>query len=367
MPLTTRVTARLVVLAAWSAAAVTTGTLSAGRSQERPSARPVEPIAAIAEAFRTHDLVALSDAHGTVEMQAFLRALVADTRVNTVVTDLVVEIGNGRYQALVDRFVQGERVSLDEIRPAWQNTTVPNQIWADEELFATVRAINAARPKDRHLRILLGDPPIDWREVRTRSDHFRWLALRDSHPAALVQLEVLAKQRKALVVYGHMHFQRKNVASNLDMSDWRAQTLVSLIEQATPQRVFTVWRQDDALAGVQRDLPTWPRPSLALVRGTALGAADIAALPASLGRVSFQNGVMAPVPKDQWRTLAIEDQLDAVLYLGPAAETTEVAVPPRACAEPGFEAERLRRIALTGLPAFEADRIRRICAPPPRP
>ena len=46
-------------------------------AQERamPDAVPVDPVAAIAEAFRTHALVALADAHGNEQQQAFRLAL----------------------------------------------------------------------------------------------------------------------------------------------------------------------------------------------------------------------------------------------------------------------------------------------------
>ena len=52
------------------------------------------------------------------------------------------------------------------------------------------------------------------------------ITMRDSYPAALIQIEVLAKRRRALLVYGQLHFQRLNVMSNLDMQDWRMQTIV---------------------------------------------------------------------------------------------------------------------------------------------
>jgi len=109
-----------------------------------------------------------------------------------------------------------------------------------------VRAVNATLPRARRLRVLLGDPPIDWTKMHERADHYQWLAMRDSYPAALIQVEVLAKRRRALLVYGQLHFQRLNVMSNLDMQDWRMQTIVSLLERAGPTRVFTIWNVDDA-------------------------------------------------------------------------------------------------------------------------
>jgi len=323
---------------------------------------PLEPVAAIVDAFRTHDLVALCDAHGNEQSQAFLRTPVRDPRFADAVNDIVFESGNARYQDLVDRFVRGEAVPAASLRQVWENHTVANELPVDAGFFDAVRAVNASRPAGHRLRVLLGDPPIDWTAVQTRADHFKWLSLRDSFPAALIQLEVLAKQRKALIVYGQLHFQRKNVMSNLDMSDWRMQTIVSLIERATPARVFTIWQFDDALAAIQSDIASWPRPSFAAVRGTRLGAADITALLPARGRMQVSGDALVPVPKEQWLPLRVEDQLDAVLYLGPASSMSEAALSTASCAEPGYVAERLRRIALTGIPAFEAERVKKLCA-----
>lgn len=37
-------------------------------------------------------------------------------------------------------------------------------------LYATIRSVNQRLPKDRRLRVLCGDPPIDWTRVQTRDD-----------------------------------------------------------------------------------------------------------------------------------------------------------------------------------------------------
>ena len=101
---------------------------------QRGQARPQEPIAAIVEAFRTHDLVAVSDPHGNLQTQLFLRTLVADPRYADA-ADIVIEVANARYQDVMDRYIRGEQVPIEAVRPAWQNTTVANQIWADDVLF----------------------------------------------------------------------------------------------------------------------------------------------------------------------------------------------------------------------------------------
>jgi hypothetical protein len=322
---------------------------------------PADPISAILEAFRTHELVALGDAHGNEQSQIFLRSLIRDPRFAATVNDIVIEFGNARYQTLLDRYVSGGSVPFETLRQVWKNTTIANEIPVDEEFFKVVRAVNTTLPAARRLRVLASDPPIDWTEVRNRADHFRWLGMRDSFPAALVQTEVLARQRRALVVYGQLHFQRQNLQSNLDMSDWRMQTIVSLLERSTPARIFTVWNADDELAAVQPDVKSWMPPKLASVRGTVIGAADASVLAPSLGRFTFQNGKPVPVPRDQWRQLRLEEQVDAVLYLGPKSAMRDVPLSKAICADPRYIEERLRRITLTGIPQFEADRVKKLC------
>ena len=326
---------------------------------------PVEPIAAVLEAFKTHSLVAMSDAHGNRQSHAFRLALIRDPRFPNVVNDIVLELGNALYQDVADRYVRGEEVPHIERRKIWENTVVQtggNNYLMIEELLRAVRDVNAALPTERRLRVLLGDPPIDWDRVRTREEWSKFLELRGSYPAALVQLEVIAKRRRALILYGHLHLQRRNIFSNFVMDYWQSQTLVSLIEGATPARVFTIWQLD--LENAPVNTAEWPVPSLVRIRGTDLGKADVSVFRATPSRFAIVDGKMVPLPKDQWRTLRAEDQLDAILYLGPATAmniTPSHEIPPALCTEPGFLTRQLRRMALSAPPP-EIDRLKQYCA-----
>jgi len=317
---------------------------------------------ALLDAFATHQIVALGQVHDLRHEDEFILDLLHHPRFAATVDSIVVEFGNARYQGLVDRYVAGADVPPDSLRQVWRNTTVANEIPVDEEFFRTVREVNAALPPARRVRVLLGDPPIDWAEVRDRAGHYRWFTMRDSYPAALIQLEVLARGRRALLVYGQFHFQRLNVMSNLDMQDWRSQTIVSLLERAGPTRVFTVWNVDDALASVQPDVASWPAPSLAVLRGTTIGAADATVFVPAPARVTFRGDQRVEVPRDQWRPLRAEDQLDAMLYLGPRSAMKQVPPSAAICSDPRYIEERLRRITLTGIPRGEADRLKQLCA-----
>ena len=79
-------------------------------------------------------------------------------------------------------------------------------------------------------------------------------------------------------------------------------------------------------------------------------------------RFTFGSGAPVEVPRDQWRSLRAEDQLDAVLYLGPRASMKQVPLSAAMCSSARYIEERMRRIALTGIPPAEAERVKQLCA-----
>ena len=97
----------------------------------------------------------------------------------------------------MDRFIRGEDVPDASLRQAWQNTAGSPATTCDlpiyENVIRAVRAVNTGHPKGRQLRVLLGDPPIDWESVKSTGDHQKWIDLRDRHAAEVIEREVLDK------------------------------------------------------------------------------------------------------------------------------------------------------------------------------
>jgi hypothetical protein len=307
-------------------------------------AMPLDATTAILDAFRQHAIVGIGDAHGNRQGEAFQLALIRDPRFPTVVNDIVVESGNSRYQDLVDRYVRGEDVPADALQRVWLDTTVQQVAQLEvPELFPAVRALNASLPSDRKLRILVAEPPIEWERMRTADDLRKWqqepASDRDRFAVDLLRREVVAKNRRALLLCGAGHLFRKVV--NVSM--------VTLLEEASI-KPFTIWTNAAAeMATMQADVAKWPVPSLALLRGTTLGQIGL-------------SDYFGPGGKDippQWQA-PLQDQFDAVLYLGPLTSITLGRPTPWRCAEPAM-AERLRRLELQR-PAL-AERIKKECVP----
>src|SRR5690242_2690006 len=110
-------------------ASVVTATQAAPPRQPTPG----EPIDQIVAAFRTHDVVTISDPHGNAQVQAFILALIRDQRFRAVVDDVVLETASARYQDAIDRFVRGDNVPRSLLRKAWEDHTVANSLGQQAE------------------------------------------------------------------------------------------------------------------------------------------------------------------------------------------------------------------------------------------
>src|SRR5215510_7200719 len=129
---------------------------------------PREAVPAVLDLFEQYSIVALDEGpHNNQKGHEFRLALVRDPRFGLLVNDVVVESGNSRYQAVMDRFTAGEDVPYRELRQVWENTTIPGPLWDSPiyyEFFVAIRDVN--RANGSHIRVLLGDPPIDWASIR---------------------------------------------------------------------------------------------------------------------------------------------------------------------------------------------------------
>lgn len=310
---------------------------------------PIDPISGILDKFHSYQIVALGEGlHGNEQGHEFRLALVRDPRFPALVDDIVVEFGNSRYQAVMDRFIQGGDVPYAALRRVWQDTINANPLWDSpiyEEFFRAVRGVNASLAAERQLRMVLGGPPIDWETVTTHDELQRGMA-GGGGGIEVIKREVLSRNRRALVIYGDGHFRR--------YSKWRGDpegparpTLLNSIE-SEGIKVFSIWGNTTVeLERMQRSVASWPVPSLTVVRGTRLGTVDFK---------YFAGMETAPPTR-------MEEQFDAVLYLGPVASITMSELSPSLCADAGYVRMRLGRLALGigGLAGRDAIEFTKFC------
>lgn len=297
-------------------------------------ARPLDAVGAILDAFVTHQLVALGEDHGNEQTQALRLSLIRDPRFADSVDDIVVEFGNAHYQTVIDQYVSGQEVSQEKLAKVWQDTGVTHGVWdvpIYEEIYGAVRSINQKLPVHRRLRVLLGDPPLDWATVCSKEDLAKWSSGRDTYPAQIIEKEVLKKSRKALILYGAWHTTHQSHISRDGLS--RIAPLLALVEASTGAKAFSIDLSTNVLEGldlIDRVALTWPAPSLVMLKGTTLGA-------------HIRQGELYP----------LEKQYDAMIYLGPRAAMTQSKLALDLVTDPNYLQLRMERAALPSVCATQ--------------
>jgi len=296
--------------------------------------KPADAFEGIIKAFDKFPIVALGEAHRLQEEADFIAQLIRRSDFSAKVNTIVVEFGNALYQDVIDRYVAGQEVSRTELRQVWRNTT-QFFVWDAaiyEQFFVNVRAVNQSLPAARRLRVLLGDPPIDWTKVQTRED---WLHfMRRDYGPKVVEQEILTKNRKALIIYGSGHIMRK-----FKMAE------IALLEQKYPQSMFIVhpyygfYERNDEL---EPRFAKWPKPSLAPVKGTWLGALDGSLVMRVIARSPGRD------PYNPYAGTKLEELVDAYLYLGPSDSLTTSVPLPETYQDEAYVKELKRRFNVIG-------------------
>jgi hypothetical protein len=310
--------------------------LTAANNAKGPDAElnPQDAFKGVFDAMDRFPLVALGEHHLLQEFHDFITALLFHPAFAGKINDIVVEFGNARHQKLADRFVlDNQPVANRELEQIWRHTIGGGVLWdapVYAQFFRNVRALNWMRPREHRLRVLLGDPRFDHARVQTPADKLYVLSVareRDRHFADLVEREVLAKGRRAMLLAGTGHVLRgirvqgqPNAATLLSNAHpGQLFVIVPIIENAR-----TVGK-DTRPARVQA-IARRPRPSLAVLAGTWLGATPHAAERA--------------IDHDTARFSA---QADALLFLGPA-EALTASRPDPSLYQTGPYAAELKRL-----------------------
>jgi hypothetical protein len=283
---------------------------------------------AILAAFDKYDVVGMNAGHANKNQDDFVLSLIRNPKLPAKVNDLVVECGNSRYQVILDQYIAGDSVSLEDARHAWRDTTVGmcslSSFYA--ELFPLVRRINQGIPPQKRLRVLLGEPPFDWSASPTSHPRLD----RNARLASVMMTEVLPKKHKALILCGVGHLYHGEG------------TAVSVYEQKYPGRTLVVETHNGFAAFIdlgrghqlEARMRTWPVPSLVPIKGTWLADLD---LPYFLW----------PFPKALWGTeKSISTLADAYLYLGPGDSLTWEKYPDSILDDQAYMAELAKRFGM---------------------
>lgn len=270
--------------------------------------QPENATVAVLRAFANHNIVMVGEIHSNKEEYNWYVSLIRTPEFSDRVDDIVLEMGNSLYQQFVDSYVSGENVPFEQVQRAWRNTVglVGPQSPLVEGLYRAVRETNMQRRGKHQMRILCGDPAIDWDQVKDERDIRPYSSQRDEWYARVAQEQVLAKNHRALLIMGEMHFLRNSgnpfAHPSIETKLRKAGAKTYLIVSGT--------NTPNDCCEMDHRFDSWPAPSIISARGW-------------VGELSAQSLMEGGYPPSKPK---LKHGADAFLYLGPRDSLTSVSM-----------------------------------------
>jgi hypothetical protein len=193
---------------------ITTMVVPAGSEK---AAGPTNPIDYIKLALQESPIVCLSEGgHQAKEPHLLLRRILSDKDILTTLDVIIVEFASAQHQAVLDAYVRGEDVAFTELARVWRDTgQSPRAPWDSplyHELLDVVRNGNRGLPPEKKVRVIAGDPAIDWEKIKTREDYQAARLPRDPYVAALAMEQAFRLGKRVLIIFGDAHLPRVPIA-----------------------------------------------------------------------------------------------------------------------------------------------------------
>jgi hypothetical protein len=203
------------------------------------------------------------------------------------------------------------------------------------------------------MRVLCGDPYIDWDKVQTMQDVNPYMAHRDDWYAQVVKDEVLAKHHRALLIMGSMHFLR-----NYQIGPMRA-TIEPELRQAGAKTYLIIagTNTPGGYDDVEHRFDAWKAPVIAPATGW-LG--ELPANPLISGGVdtliiNMKDESGREIKKPPFLELKLKDAADALLYLGPRDSLTVVEMTRAELEGTPYDKEIQRRLQIEKILGLSPD------------
>ncbi len=200
---------------------------------------PFDAIQYIARAIRENPIVCLAEGgHCSKTAHDFLKTMLSDKNVQDALDVIIVEFVTARHQELLDDYMEGKDISFNELSKLWRDTTVSSmvQTW-DSPLYygflQHIRAINKSLSKGKKIRVMGGDPPIKWEEIKSKEDHRIYFRQRNSFPSSLALKQAANQKKRILIIFGGGHLAKvpSNIGGRINKG------LTNLIQEELPDGV----------------------------------------------------------------------------------------------------------------------------------
>ncbi len=284
--------------------------------------QPIDAEQFILSTYKECNIIGISEGpHGLENSHKFFLKLVSNKKFQKTINVLIVEFCSIEYQDVLDDYIMGKKNNIKELRKAWRESTQnSNGHWDAPvyfNLLKKIRDVNKKLPKKKKIRVLAGDPGMDWQSINTNKDYFRGLSQRDILPAHLAIEYGITLNKKVLLIYGGLHFPKKSDEKQ-DSTYW---TITSVVNKRYPGSMKVIEILDVSqfnLGGETEKLPIFSIIDFSNSEAGNLPAEKV------FPSVINQKGEKIEV----YKGYKVKDIIDAFLYVGPSA-TWKISEAPK--------------------------------------
>jgi hypothetical protein len=282
---------------------------------------PVDPITYIRSAFEDSAIVCLAEGgHQARAPHEFLRRVLADETILTAVDVIIVEFASARHQAVLDAYIRGEDVPFESLSSVWRDTgQSPRAPWDSPlyaELLAVIRNGNQGLPPTGRVRVIAGDPPMDWERINSRADYRAARRPRDPFVAELAMEQAFELGKKVLIIFGGAHLPRVPLGPNDPRNSLKFRILsrypdgVRAIGFLDPENLRVEDRINELVPGMI--YPTTGHWVGEIDAGLVFAEIYSLVKDAETGQQSWQN-------VELYSEHVVRDLFDALIYIGPSS------------------------------------------------
>ena len=239
-------------------------------------------VKAIVDQFDKSELVGLGEIHGCQADQDLRFQIIHSEASARKVHIIAVEGLNAFYQEILDRYVRGEDVPLEQVQKVWRDSTGifigPVILTTYQQFLSEVRVVNRGLPDRLKLRVIAADPPLNWAKVQSSADFRSILGKRVEFGAEIIEHEVLEKKQKALLVFASGWFMRNQQHSTANGIVPRTDTIGGRLDRDFPGRLYVIASlrsgEYPVTAKLEELIGTPASPVLLRLHGTVFGSFD---------------------------------------------------------------------------------------------
>ncbi len=276
----------------------------------------------IIRTFQHCNIIGLGEGgHHLENAHQFFHQLFENKKFQEIVDVVILEFANTDYQNILDEYIYGKEVDVNELQKLWRESTQSATLFGEAniyfELLKKIREINFALPKDKKIRVLGGDPSINWASINNIEDWKNQVGYeREILPATLAKEFGINQKKKVLLIYSEFHLTK--IPDKI--FDEQMQTITSIINKTLKDsmKVIGISYSESLLSHKQfKDVPLY----------SAVDLSDN-----ELGNVPASQFFQASVYKDNKEIILfdkykLKDTFDALIYVGSYSSLKKCLMP----------------------------------------